>query len=331
MLNISGETTRRALAVLTWPLLQLFFLRVFIHEFLQLRFGFSNITDFDLILPAPIAFVVLWHALEKAGPCSLKLQRKALVVNLIASAVFLLGNNFYEELIRLSPLGTVSMWFVFLGLVITSAFCVFVPPSYYYKNENRFSFLPCTLIGSSLYFYTNGFHTGWSWLGSLTSVSIYGIFKLIPFTQAISYFNANSEVVLEHPLFTASIGKACGGFDSFFYFTIVFLLVHTLYRKALRPSRSVTVYGGGLSLMFTLNLFRIVFLFFLGIGLQKVLPHKTAINLFKLCFHANFGWLLYTAGIFTYLKVSSPFLRQDESFTDLGLPSLEPIPVRERA
>ncbi len=328
MLNISRDTTRRALLILTWPLFQLLFLRLFLHEFLQLRFGFGDITDFDLLLPAPIAFVVLMHALEQAQDCELRFQKWPTIVNVIALGLFLLVNNFYEDLNAINAVGSVSLWFALLGTMIASAFCVVVKPRYYLKNANSFAFLPCSLIAGSLFFYTNGFHEGWTVLGSMTSVSLYGIFKLIPFTDAICFFNGNSEVALEHPLFTASIGKACGGFESFFFFTLVYLLAHTLQSKKIGALKSLSVYSGGIFLMFVLNLFRIVFLFYTAIGLKQILPPKLAINIFKLCFHANFGWILYTAGIFSYLKSWSPFLQRDE---DTNLRSLIPVPVRERA
>jgi exosortase/archaeosortase family protein len=307
MLELSKDTTRRALLVLVWPITQLVFLRLYLHYFLGLRFGFVNTTDFDFLLPAPIAFIALMHALKEgegqAGVGSeLKFQPLVLVVNLVSMAAFLLLNQGYEQFSLLSPLATVLAWVTFLSLILVSAFCVGIDPRFYVKNPNRFAFLPCVLIATSLYFYTYGFHEGWNWLGPVTSQLIYEFFHQIPFAHVTSSFRPEVGLVISHPLFEVGVGKPCAGFDSLFFFSLIFLLATTLYGRAVSFWRWSAAYLGGLLLMFTLNLFRIVALFFLGIALREVMPHKLALNIFKLLFHAHTGWLLYSAGIVLYLR-----------------------------
>ena len=321
MIRISAATTNRALLILTWPFVQLLLLRFYLHSVLGLRLGFGNTTDFDYIIPAPIAFIVLMQVLEDALPSKLSLQRVPLLINLVSTVLFVILNHAYDALSLVSPFGLVSVWFGLLTIIGVSGFCVFVAPSYYAKNPNRFAFLPCILIGTSLFFYTNSFHEGWNWLGSFTSTIIYEFFARIPFAQITSAFSKEGELTISHPLFAVRIAKACGGFDSFFFFSLAFLLAATLYGKAVRFTKLLIIYSGGILMMYVLNLFRILFLFYVGIWLQKVLPYKTAINIFKLFFHIHFGWFLYSAGILWYRRLWANLIRREVT---LSLPVFAP-------
>jgi exosortase/archaeosortase family protein len=302
MLNISYSTTKRAGLVLFWPIAQLLALRIFLHSVLHLRFGFVNTTDFDFAMPAPIAFIVLMHALENAVPCKLALQKKMLFINLISALTFIVVNWQYDTLAAGNSVFCVTVWFALVSIIVVSSFCIFVDPKYYLTNPNRIAFLPCTLLATSMYFYMNDFRQTWEVFGTVTAAILQKTFSVLKIGSITSVFTPEDAVKIVHPKFAVRISKGCGGLDSLFFFTLVFLLARTLQLKTVRFTRWFPVFVYGLILMYALNLIRIVSLFFLGIWMWEHLTYETANLLFKSFFHLHFGWFLYAVAIVTYLR-----------------------------
>jgi exosortase/archaeosortase family protein len=313
MLNISPSTARKAFWVLLIPILELVALRVYLHAFLGLRFGFVKTTDFDFIFPAPLAFLVLFHALEQGQPVLLRAQRRFAIINALAFFSFIFLNQFYQSAALVSSWGVVSLWFILLSVVILSAFCLWVKPSYYLTNVNRAVYLPCVLIASSMYFYMNGFHYLWSLFGALTSTIIHEIFTIARITNVAAVFTPEDALKITHPLLNVRISQGCGGLDSIFFFTLVFLVVGSLNAKKLRTYRWLQIYVGGIFSMYCLNIFRIIFLFFSGILLRQTLGFDTGTKLFVALFHMHFGWILYSVGMYVYLKSWSARIKLAEA------------------
>jgi exosortase/archaeosortase family protein len=302
MLSISSSSTKKALIVLIWPLIQVLALRVYLHWWLQLRFGWVRTTDFDFLIPIPMAFIIFIQALERDTPLKLTWSRWATAINLAAMAGFIFLNRNFELLTAHHAEITMLAWAMLLGAIVVSAFSIFVSPIYYVKNANRFTALPCLLIGTAQYFYMNGFREWWCVFGTATANVIHFVFSNLPFGNITSSFSPEEAVQISHPLFLVRIGKGCGGLESLFFFTLLFLLIVSLHEKRIRPLDLMKMYLSGTVLMFALNLFRIISLFFVGIGMKMVLPHAVAIGIFKSVFHLNLGWILYAAGMYGFFR-----------------------------
>lgn len=283
-------------------------MRLYLHRGLGLRFGFANATDFDFLIPAPVAFALFVYALESARPIRAKLNRPAILINLSVLALFLVVNYCYESLSALAPIAYVVAWATLLATVALTSFCWFVTPREWITNPNRIAILPCVLIGSSLYFYQNAFRDLWMVLGEATSLTIHALFSWIPFSDVTAVFTPEDAVRIDHPLLSVRISQGCGGGDAFFFFTLAFLLAMVLRARRSGNARAFTVYVGGLAMMFVLNIIRIVVLFFGGIALRRYFGIEAGTNLFKALFHLHFGWLIYAAGIAVYLGRALPWI-----------------------
>lgn len=300
--EFSLSALRKGLAILLLPLVELVSLRLFLHYVWGLRFGFANTTDYDYLLPAPLALLLLVQVLESGNVLKLRLQRATLAANLLLVAAFLWVNSRYETLSALSASSTVVVWFALLiGIVLTSL-CVWLSPLDYIKNPHRIAVLPTMLIASSLYFYMNGFRWFWNTLGNSTAHAMHFIFNTIPFSNVTAVFTPEDAVRIDHPALSVRIGIGCGGGDAFFYFTLAFLVVALIYFPAVRLRGWFLSYVGGVSFMYLLNLVRIIVLFYCGIGLRQNLGISLGTDLFRLLFHVHLGWLLYSVGIFFYLR-----------------------------
>jgi exosortase/archaeosortase family protein len=323
MIQISFHSIKRGLLVLIWPAFQLLGLRLILRFGFGLSYGFQGITDYDFLLPAPIGFLILMQVLDSKKIEPLTLQKKALILNLTATALFLLLNASHPWFYEKSPIDFVSLWFFLLGTIFLSSFCLFLSPQFYLRNPNRFAFLPCLLIATSLYFHRIALHHEWKWIGAFTSHSVHAFFRMIPFSQASSTFSATQELALEHPAFSARISEGCGGLDSLFLFSLVYFIVVLTREMESKPLRTSLIYLLGLVFMYVLNIVRIASLFFLGVLLVKVFPRPIGVSIFKLVFHAHLGWFLYCFGIYFYLKAWRPQKTEFRRYQFTGLISQE--------
>lgn len=294
---------RKGLSVLFWPLVQLVLLRWYLHYGLDLRFGFANTTDFDFLLPVPVAFFFLFYALDSAKPLALRLNRWGLLVNLVSLSLFIAFNQHYDALTAAAPEIANQVWFLLLTVVALSAGCIWLRPSDYLKNPNRLAFIPCLFIGSSLYLYQNAWRWLWLAFGEATSFAIQKIFQFVPADFVVATFTPEEAVRLDHPALSVRIGRGCGGGDAVFFFVLVFALMILMNPKRAKKIHWMVSFVVGLVWMFGINLFRIVLLFFVGIALRKHLGVEVGTDLFKLLFHTHLGWLLYVGGIYMYLRL----------------------------
>lgn len=294
---------RKGCSVLFWPVAQLILLRWYLHHGLELRFGFANTTDFDFLLPVPVAFFFLFYALDSVKPLTLRLNRWGLLTNLVSLGLFIAFNQNYEAIALISPELVNQIWFGLLALVTFSAACLWLRPSDYLQNPNRLAFIPCLFIGSSLYLYQNAWRWLWLGFGEATSFAIQKIFQYFPSNSIVATFTPEEAVRLDHAALSVRIGRGCGGGDAVFFFVLVFALMILMNPKRAKKIHWMASFAVGLAWMFALNLLRIILLFFVGIALRKHLGVEVGTDLFKLIFHTHVGWLLYVAGIYLYLRI----------------------------
>jgi len=288
-----------------------------------MRFGFANTTDYDFLIPAPLAFLLLVNSLEMGARLNLRFNPRGLTATLAGVFFFLVLNIHYETVSAWSPLFFTVVWFSLITAIAVSSFCLWLRPRDYLSNPNHLALIPCVLIGSSFYFYANHFRWLWNLLGGATAGFLHAMFSFLNISSVTTAYTAEEALRIDHALLSLRIGKGCGGGDAFFYFTLTFLLVSLLFWSGERLFRWFGVFLGGVALMFLLNVVRIVLLFIGGIWLRDYFGHELGTGLFKSIFHLHIGWFLYTVGIFGYLKISAHLMRWNvRSAPPLVTPSL---------
>lgn len=320
------KTLVKGITLLLFPLTQYLFLRLFLRQYLGLRFGFTNTTDYDFLIPGPIAFLVLVFCLESAQPLVIRLNRRTLIGNLAAMGLFLGLNAAHQAVSLVSPWLFASLWFALAFSIALSSVGVLLPAGSYRQNAHRLAMLPCLLLGSSLYFYMNGFRGIWGILGTATANVLHALFNFAQLTHFQSVFTPEEAVRIDHPLLSIRIAKGCGGGDAFFYFSVAFLLIVLMNWSRRRPGRWPLIYSGGVLLMFVLNLVRILGLFGVGIALRAHLGREFGTQIFQALFHLHSGWLLYSLGIVCYLRLTRRALTRSEALPakDPGVSGLIP-------
>ncbi len=270
------------LSILALPLVEVVLFMVFTGGSQPRGFRWTYL---DLLLPVPTAFFVLMFLLETGAPCRLSFQKVALGVNVAALALAF----------------GVHPWPPVVAVAVLSAFCVWVDPRYFLKNPNRAAILPCVLLAFSVALYTNLPKSWYDGIGTLTSKVTGGLVAAFFGNEMQSSMAGTTHLRLTLGTFVARVSKPCLGFDGFFYFTVVFLLLSALYRKGLRLVRWTGGFFLGLSMIFFLNVLRVVLLISVGAWAQNALGAEAGGQLLNSIVHPHLGWLLYTPGILLYM------------------------------
>ncbi len=290
---------RKSLLVLALPALELLSLRLFLHFVLRKDIGFRYGTDFDYILPVPIAVIVFILSLERAGPVLIRPQKRILVANLIALFLFLVLNIlFYEQSSHLA-------WNFSLFLVISTSFASFISPAECLRNSNRLVFLPCLGIAFLFPLYMNSLDALYASFTAATMPILEGVFKLV-FWGSASVSKIGADLTISHPKMNVLIGKGCAGLEGLFLFTFLYFVFLGLKKRQFGFWFTGLYYFGGLLLIFQVNLVRIVLLFWSGVLFRSILGFETGTILIKGLAHVHLGWLLYALAIGLYFAAILP-------------------------
>jgi exosortase/archaeosortase family protein len=294
------QTAKIAAGLLVLPLVELIFFRFYLHSFLGLRIGFPGMTDYDFFLPGPTGFFLLMHCLHQGKQVTLRFDKKIFLIHICFLFGFLTFNHFLKMQGGFASGFFAIYWTgLFFGMV-GSAFCLFVQPSYYLLNPNRWAFLPTLLLVFSFPIYLRLFRFAWQ----ASSFAIYYGIQVFSglFSLGFSvHHTASHYIVLEHPALKARIGQGCAGLDGMFLFTFTFILLATVNFKKFSGKQWIFVYCLGMVGMYFINLLRILLLFTIGVALVQWLGSRWGIDVFKTIAHAHLGWLLYLFSIATYV------------------------------
>lgn len=297
-----SQSFGKAIKILVVPMVQLVFLRYFLHSTLGLHFGFRDITDYDFLLPAPIAFFVLIYLLDKGELLILRLQKKYLILSTIFFLAFVLLNIHFDQVAYLSPVLFASSWFFCLFAMLVTSLCLWVSPRYFYKNPNRFAFLPCVLIACSVALHTRFIKAPWGPFATHLSLSLRPFINFVLGESVVTSITEEKILTIQHPLLLLRIGKGCGGMESFFYFSFLFGLFATFKRAMATTLQWVIGFCVGLILMYFANLLRILLLFQIGVWLISNFGIVLGREMLIFLFHANLGWILYSIVIASYFS-----------------------------
>lgn len=329
--------------ILSIPIFELLFLRLFLHIGLGLRLGFPGFTDYELLFPAPLGFLAFIMALEQEERISLSFQPLYALLNLCFVALFL-ALNFLISLydFPMSASFYVSWWSLLI-LVVASGFFIYLDPQAIFKNPGFWTIIPSLVMVFAVVIY-------FKWGGNLWGEGIKNLGWLLK--SSLGLFGADSIGVhwgrrfiqLRHPILVVHVGQGCAGFDGVLFFLAAFSIFSTLKRKILSAHNWVLACILGIFWFIALNVFRIIFLFSLGIVSMKIWGSSLGHSLVMGYFHTHSGYILYAFGLYTYFsgliflsndfKLNAPAARRPANtkpIIDQSLPSFGTSGIPEQS
>jgi exosortase/archaeosortase family protein len=140
----------------------------------------------------------------------------------------------------------------------------------------------------------------WPWMIVPLGESLRFCFQALGFS--ITRFDIENVIGIHHPLLRVSVGMPCSGLLGIFFFLFAyFLYLGFTDRRA--PLRRRVIDGClGVTLMFLINVFRIVLFFSVAIWINKLSSLQYGKRFFVWAFHENIGWLLYLVGLYWFFR-----------------------------
>lgn len=300
-----------SILVLLVAFLEYVILRLLTKIVFQLSIGWEYLTDYSLLFPVPIAFLLLLEFLQRGRPLILSLKRRSLLVHCLFLCLFFGVSAFFQQIETVSSLLSRVLWWSSVGGVLGSVFFVFVSPSFYFKNPNRFVILPCLFIALSIVLYENSGPFLWRFIQIPLIPSVCALLHFVsPTSLSCSSIDFGKYLFISHPALKVLVGQGCGGGDGFFLFLFASMIFFVFYKKNFSSLFWLFFLLVGLNFMFFLNVLRICLLFFVGIWIKQVYPTRLGFILFTKLFHTHIGWLLYLFGMSVYWRIATRFYRE---------------------
>jgi exosortase/archaeosortase family protein len=310
-----------SLVLLAVPCIQFLSLRYWLHSILGLRIGYVGMTDYDFVPPSLIAFFVLLHCLEEEQPLQLRFNKIGAAVNFLLVSLFIVWSSFLGESLEIKSGAPFLVWLGLAFATISSGLFFWVRPAYFIFHPLRFLMGPAFLIATSKISTRYLFDTWWHPMANLTAKSAYHVLSI--FTSVVELKSdqvAGGQVwqVLAHPLYQVSIGFGCCGLEGIFFFLAVATMILMARWKDFGLGRGALFVGLGIVGMYWTNVFRIVVVDLIGMGLVLSVGAETAAQWVDLFFHVAVGWVIYAGFLCSYFVAWSLMLRQEDGPIILG-------------
>jgi exosortase/archaeosortase family protein len=306
LLSPFGRAFFTSVRILALPAIEFLFFRLYLKHVLGLKFGWEGFTDFDFIFSLPLSLTIAVYTLHNSGTFHARFSLNWLRINLLLSAAFLILNNKFEMLTARDPEFIVLAWTFLAGAVMLSALFSQIDPQMMWKHPGRWVYLPMILIASSTFYAKILMRSCWPLFSRMAAFGTCGILgSAFSNVECLSIMNREElRLIVRHPLFGASIGKACGGLEAYFLFGYFILIMATLNPKRFRKSQWGWVVLSGFPLIYALNVLRICLLFCMGAFLPNLIGRDLANRITLTFFHTHGGWLLFLVGIILHLHLA---------------------------
>jgi hypothetical protein len=223
------------LIALLIPVIQFVALRYYLHSICNLSIGWKWITDFDLILPVPITFLLYSSVLSKAQIPKLAFNKKIFLFNASTFLIFI----FAASLMKSKDLLFLSPSFVLLGIlffaIVFSGLCLFISPKFYIKNSRLQVVIACLVMAFSVSISQNYYDAYWAVFCEALSKQVAIVFHLLGFSEVTTRYAPLKLFFVSAPGFSVYIGKGCGGLDAFL-FMLVGIGIYFLQKREITNS-----------------------------------------------------------------------------------------------
>lgn len=314
--------------VFSVPLIQFFFLRIFLHSVLRLKIGWGSLlVDADLLIPLTAAFFLYFFSLTEKNIYSPLLQRKTVALNSLLFLTFLTMNFFYSDFSKALGLSFQILWWAWAVAVLSSAFFLFYPVAFFFKRQHAFSLLLCGLMALSIVIGKHQLEALWqpilAWFRATACPLANAVISETAACRIATSSQGVSVLRMESPSLLSFIGKPCSGLDGALFFINLSILVWFKFKDRISVGSWVAMVGAGLGFTFVINTLRIAFLFVSAFWLQTYFSRQ-GVHVFQWLFHTHAGWLFNLLFAVVYYSLLLP---KEDSITSTKRPDL-PFPKR---
>lgn len=298
-----------ALQIYGFLVVELLSLRLLFHSLLKVKIGWSFTTDFGLFVPLSFAFFIFWMALAKNGQPNLTFEHKTARLHLALVGALVLFTSCFQGTEGIINPSERAIWFLLLAGVILSGLILFVPPRFYFKNENTWTLIPCALIGISVPLYQHHYEVLWPLLGNWTGKNVCGLLPAFGMEGAFCKLNQNSQLIISAVPYRAILAPGCVGLEGQLFNVLTVLVYWMVSTSNFKPFKLFSYFIIGSLGVYWINIFRILSLIKLGHWSMLSANSANAQFWVSFVFHSHAGWILYGA----YLGALYRFLPSFES------------------
>jgi len=301
---------------------ELLSLRLILRFVLNIRIGWAGMTDYDLLVPATLAFFVYLNFLQKDTPLPWHPSRRKTFQHFIAILVFLLVSLLFSSWSFYSNSFFKGLWFLFLGALVVSGVRIFIPLSYFFSNKKKWSFLPCLLLAFSAVIYQHSWEHLWPTFGKGTVAIVCNIFPQM-FQMGRCEVTLDKTVILVTKYFRANLDPGCLGVDGQFLNVISCFLFYSFEKNSSGITPLFLRWAVGAAGLFLLNIFRILLFSWVAIATIRTNWSSYGVRFFLTSFHAHLGWVLYAIFLYwlnSFFSKKRPITPTRKSFPMATLP-----------
>lgn len=300
-ISLSQSPILKALILMALPVLELVGLRLYLHQILELRFGFPGFTDYELFLPAPLGFIAFILALDRGSKIFLGVEWKNIKVHFVILSAFIflsqiqsIHHVFSESVFQIA-------WLGLLAATVISAFCVWINPREITKNPNFWSIGPSLLMVFSCVLYMKFGKYIWEEMVKVLGASTNAVLAMTG-NEVVTTVVTPTTLIVKHPLTGIHVGHGCGGFDSLLFFFSAFSVFAPMNWEMMKARNWFLSLIVGCFFFLGLNAVRLIGMFAVGVVATSLYGKEFGNNVILGIFHVHAGYIIYTLGVIVYLQ-----------------------------
>lgn len=291
--NLVFRALAKAMALCALPVIELVFFRWLLHSALELRLGFGGFVDADVILPGFFSFAIFLFVLERDQPVRLCLQRRWLVANALAFAIFLLFNLVIVR--KVSAVG--PLWWSLCAAMALTALFSFWSFSSVLSNRFRLAAIPCAICATSVWIVKSIYVFSWPVFGKLSATVACHVLRQLDGQTTCQWKSQYYLGIVNKPMY-ALVGPACGGAEIITLFSMCVFLYALVDSDRLVRRALPLLFVASLLFATLLNVARIVTVIEAGVLVNDLYPNSMYGNmLVAKFFHTHVGWVFYFVGL----------------------------------
>jgi exosortase/archaeosortase family protein len=279
-------------------------LRVYIHSTLGVRIGWGTLlTDYDLFIPLPCAFIVYVILLDRKIPLSLRIFVPELLFHLFSLFIFLWFNLNYAFLYARLGFAFQCAWWACALLLFSSAIFIWSGRKFFLSNPNRSAIVICGIMAITTILSTQFGEVPWKAISAHMSEWVCGTLRPVLGRSVSCDVRDGYHLFLVHRLLAIKIAKGCGGLDGYLLMCSALSIVSALVQVEFSIFEYLIFGLLGFLLMSLLNVLRIGLIFFMGIRLIGHFGENAGTSVLETAFHAHLGWILYGVGLYYFVRL----------------------------
>ncbi len=293
----------QGLLLFVLPLIELWLIRSAWHEILGKNIFSLGFHQTDVLPGIAVGIAVLFYLYHQQAPFPISFNRRGAALHAGIIVLFSALMRFFDLIaVKAGPRVASAFMLFFFTITIASSLLVLVRTvewkTRYYGAQRQTLAVALGIFFLTIYPYIIEYY--WRYLAQWVGVSVYYTLKTMG--MDVSY-RMGQTLFLHHRVLTARVMKPCSGLEGIFLFLFTFTLVWGFDKGRLSFNRRIAAYVGGVLLMFSLNIARIVAFFGFSVGLARTALGREPGQVLQALFHSGVGLVFYFVGIAAFLYV----------------------------